>query len=180
MNFYSNITHLGLRYFRLKTKPQLFSQRALMRALGYSESGASYISWRNGTVPAGDRLEALCDRISVLLLHKEQISLSITKNDLLFDSLESIIDNAKQLALVNLAETMASQDLNTREKNIIALIRLLDKHPEYDVLVEMLETTIKLISLQVDESLTSDERHHQAFNTLRNILLEWIKPQINL
>lgn len=151
-----------------------------MRALGYSESGASYISWRNGTVPTGDRLESLCVRISELLLQKEQISINITKNDLLFDSLESIIDNAKQIALANLTETMTSQDLNIREKNIVALLRLLDKHPDYAVLVEMLETTIKLISLQVDESLEMDQRHRSEFNTLRTILLEWMKPKISL
>ena len=179
MNFFRNITSLGFRYFRLKTKPNQFSQRALMRALGYSESGASYITWRDDkVVPSGERLQKLCDQISALILEKEQVIVKISSKDLFEDSIEEIINSAKRNTLANLSSLIQTEDLNQQEKTIIALLRLLKNHDDYSDYVVMLETLIKLISRQIDDDIPDKLRYKTEFETVKNMLLEWIEPKI--
>jgi hypothetical protein len=179
MNFFTNITYIGRRYFGLKSKPQEFSRRALMKALGYNESGASYTSWRKGMIPAGSRMTDICRNIEKLIRENDQIELQLSPDDLLYDSLEQMIGAAKKTALVNFASTIATENLSAREKNIIALLRLLEKHSEYALLVKMIDTLVQLIALQIDDSIEEEKRCRTEFVTLKNILMNWIKPQID-
>lgn len=178
--FFRNITYLGFRYFKLKSKPGQFSQRALMRALGYSESGASYISWRKGVVPGKEKLQQLADKISRLILDKENISITVTSEILLNDSLEAFVEIFQKNELANIMAGLESCELSEKEKMLIALLRLLENKPEHSDLIDILETTIKLLSLQIDDNLPESEKHTSLFETIRTLLLQWIKPTIKI
>ncbi|MBL7023805.1 MAG: hypothetical protein ISR90_07140 [Candidatus Marinimicrobia bacterium] len=178
--FIDNIQFLGFRYFKLKMKPNQFSQRALMRALGYSKSGASFIQWRKGSVPGEEKLKKLCERITRLVYEKEHLSVEITPEILCNDSIDAVFENAQKHELANIVSGLDSCELTQKEKILIALLRLLENKSEYHDLIEMLDTMIKLLSLQIDDNLPASEKHINEFETIRTILLSWIQPKIKI
>ncbi len=159
-----NINFLGYRYFRLKTKKK-FSQRKLMEALGYSIAGATYIQWRSGSRPGKKRLQELAMLISDLILDKEFISISLSPEQLLNDSIEAII----QYKSTNNFEEVVIRELSFNERRMISLYRQVGESDK-----KMIDTFFELVIEQV----MGMKRLKYEYQAIKTQLLGWINEKL--
>jgi len=159
-----NMRFLGYRYFRLKTRKE-FSQRQLLSALNYSPSGASYVQWRKGSRPGKKRMEEIAMLVSNMILEKDFISVDLTPDNLLHDSIQAIIESKKENSL----NSIIIKDLSFEERKMISIYR----QSEYDE-QKMFDTFTELIVDQVK----GRKKLNSEFQTIKHQLLDWINEKL--
>ena len=159
-----NMRFLGFKYFRLKTKKD-FSQRQLLSALNYSPSGASYIMWKNGSRPGKERMKEIAFLISNMILEKDFISVDLTSDNLLHDSIQAIIEAKKD----NNLEDIIIKNLSFEEKKMINIYRQSELEEQ-----KMFDTFTELIIDQI----RGNKRLNSEFQTIKYELLDWINEKL--
>ena len=174
--FLVNIVWLGLRYFHLKTKND-FSRRKLLKALSYSGSGAAYQTWKKGVMPSPKKLQIICDSINNLIASKELVNVKVSVDQLLHDSLSAIVVDNENNRLNDIISTLTTTTLTAEEKRTIALLRLCNSREELHDAATMLNVLTELLLLRAINHFSPNNLEVE-FQTIKNILLEWIKPRL--
>ena len=120
--FFENIEFIGKKYFQFKKNKEKFSQRSLMKSLGYSRSGSSFISWKKGVIPNKNKLKDLCGKINKIIFTENNYIINLEPKDLLKNDLRVIIKSKKDNPFNDLLNS--DFELNEKEKELITLMRL--------------------------------------------------------